>query len=72
MLMEIGDSTRSRNIIKIILKNKTSEIPKNELEKLFNQTHGEILEMVKLAILSENVEVKKKSGNMENIIEDRN
>lgn len=72
MLMEIGDSTRSRKIIKLVINNKTSEIPENELNKLLNQTHGEILETVKLAILSEKVEVKINNGNIENIIEDRN
>jgi len=72
MLMEIGDSTRSREIIKLVIKNKTSELSENELNKLFNQTHREILEKVKLGILSEKVEVKTESGNIENILEDRN
>ena len=72
MLMEICDSVRSRKIIKLVIKNKSSKIPENELNKLFNQTHGEILESVKLAMLSKRVETKTDNGNIENILEDRN
>ncbi len=72
MLLEIGDSARSREIIKLVIRNKTFNFPESELNKYFNLTHGEILEKVKFEILSEKVEIKTESENIENILEDRN
>ncbi len=55
MLMEIGDSVRSREILKLSIKNINSNISENELMKMLNQTHGEMLEIVKRGIITESV-----------------
>jgi tetratricopeptide (TPR) repeat protein len=51
MLLEIGDSIRARNLVKEMIQNKSSRIPEERLNELFNKTHAEILATFKEGLL---------------------